>query len=375
VPDAGVDGGPLALCTIPLPKEADGPEPGLSTSCDGVLADGTQSTGAVDYSLGTMGSSCVGETSDGAGTVAILLSSSSNSSRQPYAEFIDADGGVRRDETAESLAPQPSGFAILGAHLDIDFRPFDEFFHFSFSNDPPPLVNDSGIFVATAPGGGALAATFTWNLDRWFISAVRFDDGGHAVSPISDLVDGPAQPGSSNFAVAVATGGDGIVAFSGNILGDANSVYGIWVRRDGSSDRTPIRLTQTAPRRMLLRPLADGSIALRADGAWVARALPSGEVRPPPAWLVALADHDLLLRTSGSGYVVPAPGVAQGGSCAPLLQLRAPAGNLCGLLGVRNRIAAAAELGLDGTLFATFFGAPCDFGLCCHVRWWKGALP
>jgi hypothetical protein len=125
---------------------------------------------------------------------------------------------------------------------------------------------------------------------------------------------------------------------------------------------------------MLLRPLADGSIALRADGAWVSRALPSGNVTPPPAWLAALANRDVLLRRSGKGYVVPTSGRLDGDGCAPLLELRAPAGNLCAELGTRDRN-AFAELGLDGTLFATFFGSPCDFGLCCHVRWWKGALP
>jgi hypothetical protein len=176
-------------------------------------------------------------------------------------------------------------------------------------------------------------------------------------------------------AAAVSLGGDGLVAFSGNILGDPSSIYGVWVGSDGSSDRRTLRLGAAASRDLLLRPLADGSIAVRSGNQWVARARPSGRVDLPPPWLAELASRDVLLRSSGKGYVVPTPGpLDPSAACAPLLQLRAPAGNLCGTVGVQSA-AMRVELGLDGTLFATSYGRPCDFGACCHVRWWTGALP
>jgi hypothetical protein len=301
---------------------------------------------------------------------------SASSNYQPMAWLGGADGGLELEPTAAAAAPQPSGFAFAGAHLDSQYGRHDVFFYFSSSSDRPLLLDDSQPpTIAGVPGGGALVAFSTWNLERRFVSAVRFDPSGQQRSPPLDLVDGPRESGRPLIAAAVSLGGDGLVAFSGDILGDPSSIYGVWVGSDGSSDRRPLRLGAAASRDLLLRPLADGSIAVRSGNQWVARARPSGRVELPPPWLAQLASHDVLLRSSGKGYVIPSPGpVDPKASCAPLLQLRAPAGNLCGTVGLQQT-AMRVELGLDGTLFASFYGRPCDFGACCHVRWWTGALP
>jgi hypothetical protein len=374
-PPAGA--GPLAFCPVPGPSPSNAAEtvPGLSTSCESLRLDPSEVPAAADFGLGTMGANCRGATSDATGTAALLFNSSGSTSYQPYAIFRDGDAGLQGGATAAMVEPQPSGFAIVGAHADLRYGYRDSFFHFSFSEDPPPLVNDQEIIAAAPPSGGALVAQFTWNLDKWFIGAARFDRAGRPLSSPLDLVEGPLQQGQPVLAVAVATGGDGLVGFSGELLGDPGSVYGIWVLRDGSSDRRPIQLAQAPHRRLLLRPLADGSIAVGGDGTWLAQARPSGEVEPAPPWLAALSGHDVLLRASGSGYVVPSPGSPDRTTgCAPFVQLRAPAGNLCATVGLQHQT-ADAYLGLDGTLFARFYGLPCDFGLCCHLRWWKGALP
>jgi hypothetical protein len=348
----------------------------LGTSCEGLATPVAGTPSAVDFTLGTMGADCVSATSDGKGRVAFLMTKSVSSSRQPVAWLGAADGGLELEPTAAAAAPQPSGFAFAGAHFDQQYGRHDVFFYFSSSNDRPLLLDDyQPPTIAGAPGGGALVAVSSWNLERRFVSAVRFDPSGKQRSPPLDLVDGPRESGRPLIAAAVSLGGDGLVAFSGDILGDPSSIYGVWVGSDGSSDRRPLRLGAAASRDLLLRPLADGSIAVRSGNQWVARARPSGRVELPPPWLAQLASRDVLLRSSGKGYVVPWPGpVDPSAACAPLLQLRAPAGNLCGTVGLQTT-ATRVELGLDGTLFASFYGPPCDFGACCHVRWWTGALP
>lgn len=375
-----LDAGPVAtsLCTMPGDGGPDlaSAEPGLSSSCDGVLPTVAQAGGAADFDLGTMGADCRGATSDGRGAVALLLQGSANSNDQPYAEVEAADGGLEREPTAQDLAPQPAGFAVVGVHLDLQLgTPHDSFFHFSFSPDPPPLLADlDGFAIAAAPGGGALVAEATANLVSRFLSARRFDAAGRLVAaPVE--IEAPADAAFATKAVAVSTQGEGLVAFTGMVPLDDGWIDGMWVHPDGSSDRAVVRLAAGRPRKLALRPLADGSIAVRADGVWVARARPSGAVEAPPAWLASHPSSELFLRASGKGYVLQAAGgVDPGTNCAPMAELRAPAGNLCAVVGTVGR-PAAASLGLDGTLFGKTYGMPCDFGLCCHVRWWKGALP
>jgi hypothetical protein len=378
-PPVRLDAGVRAdLCAPPDagPGDTAQAEPGLSTSCEGLATGVAGTPSAVDFSLGTMGADCVSATSDGKGRVAFLMRGSAPSSFQPMAWLGAADGGLVLEPTAATAAPQPSGFAFAGAHLDLKYGRRDVFFYFSSSDDRPLLLDDyEPPTVAGAPGGGALVAFSTWNLERRFVSAVRFDPSGQQRSPPLDLVDGPRQRGRPLIAAAVSLGGNGLVAFSGDLLGDPSSIYGVWVGSDGSSDRRPLRLGPAASGDLLLRPLADGSIAVRSGNEWVARARPSGRVESPPPWLAQLASHDVLLRSSGKGYVVPSPGAVDPlAACAPLLQLRAPAGNLCATVGMQ-RAATRVDLGLDGTLFASFHGPPCEFGNCCHVRWWAGALP
>lgn len=367
---------PTAACapTNAGPGAPDEAEPGLDASCEGRGPAGLGTPAAADFDLGTTGADCTSATSDGAGRVALLLRKSAFSSYQPYALFVAPDGGLEPGPLAAAAAPQPSGFAFAGAHLDPQYGPHDGFFQFSFVPDPPPLVGKDVPVVAAAPGGGALVASATWSVDRWSVSAARFDAAGRQSGATARLAEGPAQGTRPLLAVAVSLAGDGLVAFSGSALGDPGSVYGVWVARDGSSDVRPVRLGAGAPHALLLRPLADGSLAVRLDDRWVARARPSAAVEAAPAWLAALSGRDVLLRASGQGYVVPWLAFDSATSCASLVQLRAPAGNLCATIGVRGA-ALRAELGLDGTLFATFAGPPCAFGACCHVRWWRGALP
>lgn len=375
--DAG--GMPASLCAVPTTgggAVVGDAEPGLSSSCDGVLPTVSQPPGAADFSLGTMGAACRGATSDGRGTVALLLQGSAASNYQPYAVLGDADGGFTREPTAQALAPQPDGFAVVGVHLDQSFGPHDSFFHFSFSAAPPPLVADAldALAVAAVPGGGALVAEQTWNPSDRFLSASRFDAAGHAAAGPIVLAAGP-RAARGPMGVAVSTQGEGLVAFAGLVPADDGWIDGAWVKADGSSERAIVRLAQGSPRALLLRPLADGSIAVRADGVWVARARPTGAVEAPPGWLAAHPGSDVFLRASGKGYVVQASGnIDPATSCAPFVELRAPAGNLCAVIGTQGR-PALASVGLDGTLFGRVDGMPCEFGNCCHLRWWKGALP
>ena len=61
--------------------------------------------------------------------------------------------------------------------------------------------------------------------------------------------------------------------------------------------------------------------------------------------------------------------------CEQLLTIRAPAGNVCGVIHVPHTVDAAgacdyapAYIGPDGTIVDT------NTGGSCHVRWWSKAL-
>ncbi|HEY6889129.1 MAG TPA: hypothetical protein VI300_15155, partial [Solirubrobacter sp.] len=108
----------------------------------------------------------------------------------------------------------------------------------------------------------------------------------------------------------------------------------------------------------------DRSIAVRVDGKWVARVRRS-EAERAPAWLAAQDGRDVILLERG--YAVPFTYAADHSGCTPAVEIRAPAGNLCGRYALAEPF-QRADVGADGTLILAYGGSTF---WSCRRRWWS----
>jgi hypothetical protein len=211
----------------------------------------------------------------------------------------------------------------------------------------------------------------------WAVSAVRHAPWGERWSAQSEVATGPAATAPRNVAGAAAllsyrslavweTGGELRARFlrlTGGVLGTEFPVPGV---------------PALAP--LTLQPLLDGSFALKTAGSW--RTLfTSGTptLAAPPAWLVATGDSTLALVRNRQGYaVLPAAGVSAR-SCSQQVQVRTPAGKLCGTVTLRQGagpcVTQPLGVGRDGSLIEKLARERCANGVCsCTHRLWSGVL-
>ncbi|MFL5310136.1 MAG: hypothetical protein ACJ79H_06720 [Myxococcales bacterium] len=373
-PDAGP---PEAFCAL---NEGGGPgdvsegEPGLSTDCRELVPDFPGVPPQITFEMGTH-SACTGATSDGEGTLG-FGTVSAGSPRSTVFLLHRPDGGALARISADSLAPQPHGFAVH--EQDWEFPHGSALRFADGSGKGPQQVSNEIVAVAGVPGGGVVAVERPWNIAHWWITTHRFDAAGERVGPPSDVLEGSIETRPQSFAVGAATDGSALVVVGGEPFGDPDSLYGIWIDDRGNRVGDAFQVTAAKADGLLIRPLLDGSVAVRAEGMWRARiANRARTVRDPPAWLSALAGRDFQLRKHrrvNRGYVVLFdPQLVPSRGCKPLVDIRAPAGNRCGTLAVAESV-VRADVGEDGTLIWFRGGPPCSFGICCQWRWWTGLL-
>jgi hypothetical protein len=222
-----------------------------------------------------------------------------------------------------------------------------------------------------------------YNFDRVWITAHRFDATGARVGPKQDVIESVREQRPRTTQAALATDGHTLVAYSGEPDGVPNEVHGRWLDRAGVPEGRAFTVGPLdADQKLGLTALGGGAVAVRESVAfpitpaphWIAKVTGSGAVAVP-RWMTGLPAAPQL-RGDGRGYfvVLPPPGTfPRPGGCVPRLQIRAPAGNLCAVLGVRGP-ARELELGLDGTASINVEGGSCGFGGCCRLRWWGGAF-
>jgi hypothetical protein len=320
-------------------------------------------------------SGCSGATSDGEGTLA-FGTVSAGSRRSTVFLLHRPDRSLLAWISADALASQPHGFAV---HEQDWEYPHGAALRFGDgSGAGPQLVSNENVAMAGVPGGGAVAVEGPWNIAHWWITTHRFDAGGERVGPSSDVLDGPVETRPHTWAVGAAIDGAALVVVGGEPFGEPDALYAIWIDDHGRRVGDVFRVATAKAVGLLVRPLLDGSVAVRADGIWRARiANRARTARDPPAWLRALAGRDFRLRKHGgdyAGYAVPFDSqLVVSRRCGPLVEIRAPAGNRCGTLAVPEGV-VRSDVGEDGTLIWFRFGPPCSFGICCQWRWWTGLL-
>ncbi len=122
--------------------------------------------------------------------------------------------------------------------------------------------------------------------------------------------------------------------------------------------------------------LADGSAAVRASDWWRGRTEPGSQsVVLPPAWLPSYPPALFMLPGKRGAAVVLERPIVDPGDCEQHIEVRAPAGNLCGILRVPMEKRAdgfclagplSVGIGADGTLIEN----PGVAGNRCSFRFW-----
>ena len=325
-----------------------------------------------------MGWGCHGATGDLAGDVAIETWTHDSSSGWP----AEVDSGfLMRDGTASPfrgggapLLPLSKGFVGRVPHWPGDFPP-TTFVAFSSAPLTPRVVNTE-VALAADPQVGALVIDEPWNVESFWLTAHRFDGKGQLAAAPADVVEGPHAQAPRYFAAGLAHDGWGLVVFSGEPEGDAQNLYARWMDPSGRpsgeivATHVPVGDTSWQPpfdswSKLWLRPLFDGSLVLRVDGKWKARlARTTGSAGPAPDWLSGPDYRDLVPLPQGYALV----GSGSDGDCRTVVELRAPAGNLCGSRALLDVV--HADVGADGTLIVMFSHPQWK----CGWRWWPALI-
>jgi hypothetical protein len=346
----------------------------LSTECSAIDPTGPGAPLVVEESAG-MGWGCWDATSDRAGHIALgSYTHESNTGMVAAVGYViwSPDGKTRVGYAGGvPFLPLADGFVGRVTPWPGDYPYTTELV---FSTAPTETrIADEEIAVASFPGAGAVALDAPWNLDRSFLTAHRFDDGGRLIAD-ADVIEGSRAERPRRFGVGMTPDGWAAAVFSGEPQGDPGGLYARWIDPSGrptgpvlatgaAAGDPPWQSPISRAEAMWLRPLHDGSLGLRVEGKWVAR-IERERTRPPPAWLATLDDRDVIALPHG--YATPLTSDVRG--CVPLVDLRAPAGNLCRRLALQG--AQRADVGGDGTLIALSRDGPWK----CAFRFWSGLL-
>jgi hypothetical protein len=117
--------------------------------------------------------------------------------------------------------------------------------------------------------------------------------------------------------------------------------------------------------------LADGRIALRDRGRWLA-VIADGtpEVWAPPPWLASRPLNVAVVRGGRANAFVSYR--SSPSACEPRIEIVAPSGTSCGTVALPVADACThVDVGTDGTVFAE---SELDGGARCVWRWWSGLL-
>jgi hypothetical protein len=306
---------------------------------------------------------CSRSFSDEAGTVALGTWSNDGASghaQVPTWELYHPDGSVAGFGSGDDPQPLHEGFVGLN-HWE--GPPGGQGFHFSFIQGPD-LVQNQLVRAAAHPKGGAIAVERPWNVDRFWLTAHRYDGKGQLVAPPADVIEGPFAELPRSFGVTMAEDGWSLVVFTGEPQSDPGGLYARWIDPEGAPAGSILNVGARAGTVLWLKPLGGDRIGVRVDGVWVAR-VRRLTAEPPPAWLSALRGRDVVPLSRG--YAVPFDYDHDQTACATAVELRSPAGNLCHRLGLHDF--DLADVGADGTLIVRepeFFA--------CKRRWWSRLL-
>jgi len=375
--DAGPsDAGPGGDGGASGPGDAGTPPDGgvAANECDGLIPPGrpplTLSRGVGSHSV------CMGATTNSSGSTLGIAFGSSAGARvalEPIAggqEFAvletrqPLNAATHAANMTEGLLffPQPSGYQstlMQGAGFA------------TYSETGERLAFESNIVVAQGardPAGGTAVAFFAPQpTGTPPLMVARFDANG-----VRRVAAAVVAQDASAAAIGITPGGWTLVLYRSP--GNGTTVLGRWFDVSNAPQGTPFVVT-TSQAVLVLRPLADGRLALRVGDEWVAVFGQGEQGSPPPDWLSSRPGTSLFVVEGGRAYALPASSAS---ACVTqTVEIVAVSGKKCGEVSAPPpstcRILQPLDIGPDGTL-AQSFETPGGDQIVCGLQWWPGLL-
>lgn len=357
-----------------------------SAECDGLLPSDAPAP-VVVYRPAAGGERCEAGVSDGTGAVALGARDASGATTwQVYA----ADGTPRGAFAGDPpLVPAPSGWHVLvrAAAVPPGGDPVVEHVAFGPAGEPgarvrvspdPALLARFRWQLAPDPAGGSIVVIRSTSVagNHWSrVDAGRFDAPGarRSLAERITIDDSALEP--MFLAGGVSTRGDALV-----LSQDSAQLDVTWLDASGGlrssadrAERADTVLGSAAPLELELVPLLDGSLAVRADGAFRRRYEHLATVSGPlPGWLAARPTATLRAARGGRAYAVLPPAGGPSPACTQAVEIVSAGGRACGRITFREEgtgcTARAIDQGWDGTIVQQSGRDPCTY------RWWRGLL-
>jgi hypothetical protein len=376
-----------------------------AAECDGLVPDRLPAPVRFTWSSPVdLVSHCLGGISDGTGHVVAWAEETSGRVLQVFGPDGPVGSSFHGDSTTPPV-PQASGWTVLGVSAAQDpsailravrvvhrtIAPDATITSEATVSGDPARVDNRSWSLAEDPAGGSLAMVA--EVDRLndhgtALTGQRFDASGAALWPAARILVGtlPAGPADDFFlASGISTAGASLSAWASN-----GAVSLAWRDRGGSvvaqaSDRETVEAVlgsngQQPSSGVELHPLLDGSLALRAAGAYrrVFSHLATTS-SPLPQWLAGRSSWSFRVTRGGRGYVLlPPAGQGDGpySDCMQRLELIARSGRRCGQITLHavhgNGFCSpgTVDQGWDGTVVQQL--AP---GHCFYVLWPRMLAP
>lgn len=379
-----------------------------SADCKGLVPASVGTMRTFQTTFHVVGGACLDALGDGAGTLAIY---DNYSGQFPKFDLVSSLGGetgrmVGPVVFADHLYPQPGGFmaaSYLGSMIPVAFMSVSRVDPSGALTNTVRVGRDAlkspvlssprsgGLVIAgnIVVGDGAHSAQGPLALQVWFLNQD------------ASTLWGPMGLGSNKIPLAVGTDSSG---FTLVVSSDPpGPVEGQWFGPAGTQATGVFPLagvsTFFGSGNLDLAPLIGGGLALRrvalADtpccgprvryGEWLA-VIPSGSAAsvPAPQWLASRPNTSLELASDGRAYAMLPMARSTASPCVQVVEILAPAGNLCGTVDFTIDENAACEtkdlvLGRDGTViqqlptsFEQISIPPNDQS--CTLHFWPAAL-
>ncbi len=355
-----------------------------SAECDGLVPAGVPAPVEVEWSSAP--GACGAGTSEGTGHVAVAA----RAGDQVTWQVFSPSGAAERSFSGWPVVPEPAGWQGLAAVTLDPAAPVVSIVHRTFSpggdragesavTAAPDQVRVDGFALAQDPRGGSLAAVAETDAfhNHWSsLEGQRFDASGATRWPASLRFGASDEHSIAFMAAGISTQGESLTLWQHSAQLDV-----WWIDPAGKEVATEQRaegalavlgFADLGPHDLQLVPLLDGGLALRADGT-LRRVYPRLSTRSAalPAWLADRAGWTCRFTRGNRGYALfPPPGQASP-DCAQAIELRSPAGRLCGritLAGGGPCTTGAVDQGWDGTVVEQRDQASCRY------RFWPRLL-
>jgi hypothetical protein len=370
-----VDAGPSDAGTGSGPGDAGVPQDGgtAANECDGLVPPGRPPL-TLDRGVGSH-SRCMGAITNPSGSAVGLAFGSSSDARvalRPMlggAEFavLETRQPLNPPPSAPNASegllffPQPSGYQSASAGSTGFSTYSDTGTRLAFD----PIVGGSG---APDPAGGTVMTFYQPQGESTPpLLIVRYDQKGVRRTAAAVVAEN-ANP----VAVGITPGGWTLALYRS--FADAATIFGRWFddRNASQGDAFVVAKSNAAA---VLRPLADGRLALRLGEDWTAVFGQGEQGNPAPDWLSSRPGTSLFVVEGGRAYALPA---ATASACVlQKVEIVAVSGKACGEVSAvpppSCTILQPFDIGPDGTL-AQAFEEGGGSQITCGLQWWPGLL-